>query len=355
MARVSFGTTHNVGGVNIPETADASHSRGLTVADVEAAAARIAGKARRTPTLSFASLDQLSNAQVYLKPENFQRTGSFKFRGAVNRVLQLSPSEREAGIVAFSSGNHGAAVSLAASMVGASATVVVPADGSKFKLDAIANYGGVLHFYDRSTEEPAAVARSIVESTGGVLVPPFDDYDVMAGQGTLALELFEDVADLDVVVVPIGGGGLIAGVGTVAKARRCRVVGVEPAGAADTHLSLRSGRRQPAGTPRSIADGLLTAIPGELTFPINKANLDEIVLVSEDDIIDAVRFCFERMKLVVEPSGAVGLAAVLSGAIGAGGSRIGVVVTGGNVSLSRLSELIGERSPVESGEPRAGT
>jgi len=314
------------------------------VADVEAAATRISGKARRTATLNFSSLDATSKAQVYVKLESFQRTGSFKFRGALNRVLQLTPAEREAGIVTFSSGNHGAAVALAASMVGASATVVIPADASKVKIAAIESYGGELHFYDRSTEEPATVAKSIVERTGGVLVPPFDDYDVIAGQGTLALELFEDVGDLDVVVAPIGGGGLIAGVGTVVKARGRRLVGVEPAGAADTYLSVANGKRQQAGTANSIADGLLTPIPGELTFPINQTNIDEIVLVSEDDILQAMQFCFERMKLVVEPSGAVGLAAILSGAVGAEAGQIGVVVTGGNVSLSRLFELIGERS-----------
>lgn len=321
-----------------------SPSPPLTMADVEAAAARIAGKAWRTPVLSFPSLDRATSARVYVKPESFQQTGSFKFRGALNRVLQLTRDERQAGIVTFSSGNHGAAVALAASMVGASATVVVPADASKVKVDAIAHYGGNLRLYDRGTEEPKAVARSIAETTGAVLVPPFDDYGVMAGQGTLALELFADVGELDVVVAPIGGGGLIAGVGTVVKANGCRLVGVEPEGAADTQLSLLSGKPQPASASRSIADGLLTAVPGDLTFPINQANLDEIVLVSDDEILEAMRFCFEEMKLVVEPSGAAALAAILSGHVGAEGGRIGVVVSGGNVSLARLFELIGERS-----------
>ena len=326
------------------ETAEVSPAARLTLADIEEAAIRISGKARRTATLNSYSLDRASNAQVYLKLESFQRTGSFKFRGALNRVLQLPPAQQQAGIVTFSSGNHGAAVALAASMVGASATVVIPADASKVKIAAIESYGAELHFYDRGTEEPAAIAKSIVANTGAVLVPPFDDYGVMAGQGTLALELFEDVGDLDFVVVPIGGGGLIAGVGTVVKAHGCRLVGVEPEGAADTHLSFVSGKRQPAGGAKSIADGLLTPIPGELTFPINQANLDEIVTVSDDDILSAMQFCFERMKLVVEPSGAVGLAAVLTGAVGADPGRMGVVVTGGNISLSRLFELIGERS-----------
>ncbi len=329
------------------DTAQSPHTPPLTLADVEEAAARISGEIRRTATLDFSSLDRATSAQVYVKLESFQRTGSFKFRGALNRVLQLSPAERRAGIVTFSSGNHGAAVALAASIVGASATVVVPADAAKVKIAAITAYGGELRFYDRSTEQPAELAKSIVDSTGAVLVPPFDDYAVMAGQGTVALELLEDVADLDVVVVPIGGGGLIAGIGTVVKAHGSRLVGVEPEGAADTHLSFLNGMRQAAGESRSIADGLLTPVPGELTFPINEANLDEIVLVSENDILDAMQFCFEQMKLVVEPSGAVGLAAILSGAIGVEGGRTGVVVTGGNVSLSRLFELIGERPPRE--------
>jgi threo-3-hydroxy-L-aspartate ammonia-lyase len=296
--------------------------------------------------LTSPALDDACGAHVLVKPENLQRSGSFKFRGALNRILQLTEEERRAGIVAFSSGNHGCAVALAASIVGATATIVVPDDAAAAKIRAIASYGGHLRTYDPDLDEPDLVAEAHVALTGASLVRPFDDYEVMAGQGTLALELFEDAGELDLLLVPVGGGGLAAGVGTVAKsvARSCKVLGVEPATADDTHRSFLAGERLKSDSNPTIADGLRTPVPGSLTFPINQANLDAVALVSEDEIVAAMRFCFETMKIVVEPSGAVCVAALLSGAVQTRGARVGLVVSGGNIDVQRFVQLTAGRT-----------
>jgi len=318
----------------------------LTMARIEAAADRTRAFVSRTGVLTSLPLDEACNSHVVLKPENFQRSGSFKYRGALNRILQLSEDERRAGIVAFSSGNHGAAVALAASIVGATATIVVPKHAATAKTRAIASFGGRIRPYDPEVDEPDLVADAYAARTGASLIPPFDDYEVMAGQGTLALELFEDVRELDVLLVPVGGGGLAAGVSTVAKslAPGCKVVGVEPELADDTHRSLLAGERLKSESNPTIADGLRTPVPGALTFPINQANLDAVVLVSEDDIVAAMRFCFETMKLVVEPSGAVCIAALLTGSVEVGGARVGVVISGGNIDVARFVELTADAS-----------
>ena len=330
----------------------------LTIARIRAAADRTRGVVNRTGVLTSPALDEVCGAHVLVKPENLQRSGSFKFRGALNRVLQLSEQERGAGIVAFSSGNHGAAVSLAASIVGTKATIVVPTNAAVSKTRAIAGFGGDIRPYDPEVEQPEQVAGAVAARTGASLIRPFDDYEVMAGQGTLALELFEDVRELDLLLVPVGGGGLAAGVGTVAKALapRCTVVGVEPALADDTHRSFYTGQRLSSerlatelvkpgpGPSLTIADGLRTPVPGALTFPINRANLAAVVLVGEEDIVAAMRFCFEAMKLVVEPSGAVCIAALLTGAVEARGTRVGVVISGGNIDVPRFVELTGDPS-----------
>jgi threonine dehydratase len=313
----------------------------LTIVRIEAAADRTRGLVCHTGVLTSLPLDEACNAHVLVKPENFQRSGSFKFRGALNRILQLTEEERRAGIVAFSSGNHGAAVALAASIVGATATIVVPKDAPTAKTRAIEGFGGKIRPYDPEVDEPDLVADAYVARTGASLVRPFDDYEVMAGQGTLALELFEDVGELDLLLVPVGGGGLAAGVSTVAKsvAASCKVVGVEPALADDTHRSLLTGRRLKSASNPTIADGLRTPVPGALTFPINQANLEAVVLVSEDEIVAAMRFCFETMKLVVEPSGAVCMAALLKGAVEVSGARVGLVISGGNIDIQRFVQL----------------
>ena len=314
---------------------------GLTLDRVRAAAARLGGVAHRTPVLSSTTLDQHSGGHVLLKAEPFQRSGSFKFRGAYSRLSLLDPAARAAGVVAFSSGNHGGAVALAAKLLGISAVIVVPANGSAAKLAAIEGYGAQLRPYDPETESREKVAAEIAAERSMTLIRPFDDYDVMAGQGTLGLELTEQVPDLDLVLLPVGGGGLAAGVATAVKGvlPQAAVVGVEPASASDTSQSMHSGQRVTIPEPDTIADGLRARQPGELTFAVNSRLLDDVVTVSEEGIIEAMRFCFSRLKVVVEPSGAVALAALLSGAVSAAG-RTGVVLSGGNIDPADFSALM---------------
>jgi threonine dehydratase len=316
----------------------------LTLDRVLAAAARLDGVAHHTPVLSSTLLNERCGGMVLLKAEPFQRSGSFKFRGAYNRLSVLDPAARSAGVVAFSSGNHGAAVALAARLLGVPAVVVVPANGSAAKLAAIEGYGAQLRRYDPATESREEVAAQIAAERSMTLVRPFDDYDVMAGQGTAGLELADQAPDLDLVVLPVGGGGLAAGVSTAVKGLlpRAAVIGVEPVIASDTSQSLRAGHRVSIPEPETIADGLRAREPGELTFAVNSRLLDDIVTVSEDDIIDAMRFCFTRLKIVVEPSGAVPLAALLSGAVRARGRTV-VVLSGGNIDPADFSALTGAR------------
>jgi threonine dehydratase len=314
---------------------------GLTLDRVRAAASRLDGVAHRTPLLTSSQLDQQCAAKVLLKAEPFQRSGSFKFRGAYNRLSLLGPEAREAGVVAFSSGNHGAAVALAARLLGIDAIVVVPATGSAAKLAAIEGYGARLRRYDPATESRAQVAQEIADEQGRSLIRPFDDFDIMAGQGTVGLELAEQVPDLQRVLVPVGGGGLAAGVSTALTGLipGVSVIGVEPATASDTSQSLRAGKRVSIAEPDTIADGLRAREPGELTFAVNSRLLDDVVTVTEEAIVDAMRFCFTRLKIVVEPSGAVPLAAVLSGIVAATG-RTAVVLSGGNIAPADFSALV---------------
>ncbi len=317
---------------------------GLNLNRVRAAAARLDGIAHRTPLLSSTTLDQRCGAEVLLKAEPFQRSGSFKFRGAYNRLSVLDPAARAAGVVAFSSGNHGAAVALAARLLGVKAIIVVPANGSAAKLAAIEGYGAQLRRYDPATESREEVAAEIAAERSMTLVRPFDDYDVMAGQGTAGLELVEQAPDLALVLLPVGGGGLAAGVSTAVKGLlpRAAVIGVEPIIASDTSQSLRAGRRVSIPEPETIADGLRARQPGELTFAVNSRLLDDMVTVSEDDIVAAMRFCFTRLKIVVEPSGAVPLAALLSGAVSPPGRTV-VVLSGGNIDPADFCALTAER------------
>ncbi len=314
----------------------------LTLEDIGAAAARLAGVAHRTPLLTSATLNTRCEGVVLLKAESFQRGGSFKFRGAFNRMSQLDPAQRAAGVVAYSSGNHGGAVALAARLLGIAAVVVVPATGSAAKLAAIESYGAELRRYDPVTERREEVAAAIAADRSLTVIRPFDDYAVMAGQGTVGLELAEDARDLDQVLVPVGGGGLIAGVATAVKGLqpRARVIGVEPAGGGDTSASFRAGYRVDIGEPSTIADGLRASQPGELTFPINARLLDDVVTVPDEAIIETMRFCFSFLKIVVEPSGAVALAALLAGVV-PGGGRTGVVLSGGNIAPADFADLLG--------------
>jgi threo-3-hydroxy-L-aspartate ammonia-lyase len=314
----------------------------VTFDDVVAAARRLAGVAHRTPVLTSRTLDQVTGGQVHLKAENLQRGGAFKFRGAYNRISAL-PSGT--GVATYSSGNHAQAVALAASLVGSSAVVVMPEDAPPEKVEATRGYGGEVVFYDRYRQDRAELGRTVAAERGLVLVPPYDDPMVMAGQGTAAMELLEEAGELDVLVVPVGGGGLIAGSATAAKAvaRAIRVIGVEPEAGDDTRRSLAEGRRVTIPVPRTIADGLQVSTPGELTFEVNRSLVDEVVTVSDLDIVEAMAFLFERMKVVVEPSGAVGVAAVLTAAVDASGLRVGVILSGGNVSARRFADLMAGR------------
>jgi threo-3-hydroxy-L-aspartate ammonia-lyase len=305
--------------------------------DVLAAAQRLAGVAHRTPVVTSRTLDGLVGATVYLKPENLQRGGAFKFRGAYNRIASLADLP---GVAAFSSGNHAQAVAIAAGLLGTTAVILMPEDAPAAKVEATRGYGAEVVTYDRWTQDREALGTALAEERGLVLVKPYDDPLVMAGQGTAALELIEDAGPLDALVVPVGGGGLMAGSATAAKALRpeTRVVGVEPEAGDDTRRSLAAGERIALEVPRTIADGLQATVPGELTFEVNRRLVDEIVTVTDAELVAAMRFAFDRLKLVLEPSGAAAIAALLAGKVEAAG-RVGAILSGGNVGVERFNEL----------------
>jgi threo-3-hydroxy-L-aspartate ammonia-lyase len=315
----------------------------IELGDVQAAARRLHGVAHRTPVLTSRTLDALAGASVHVKAECFQRGGAFKFRGAYTKISSVPGDERARGVLAYSSGNHAQAVALAARLLGTRATIVMPEDAPVAKVEATRGYGAEIVTYDRFSDDREELGARLAEERSLVLVKPYDDPLVMAGQGTVALELLVEVPDLDLLVTPVGGGGLIAGCATVAKTLHphLRVVGVEPEAGNDTARSLASGERVNVGVPRTIADGLQAAEPGELTFAVNRELVDEIVTVSDAEIVDAMAFLFDRMKLVVEPSGAVGIAALLNGRVR--GTAVGVVISGGNVGAQRFAELVGGR------------
>jgi threonine dehydratase len=315
----------------------------LTLDDVEAAAARLAGRIRRTPVLRSQSLDDAAGAAVFLKCENLQRAGSFKIRGALNKLLTLTPAERARGVVAFSSGNHAQGVALAARMLGTTAVICMPTDAPALKVEATRGYGAEIVFYDRLKDDREALGRRIAAESGRVLVPPYDDYAVMAGQGTAALELVEDAGPLDALATPVGGGGLMAGCSTAARGRQpeAAVIGVEADTANDTALSLQRGERVTIPPPPTIADGIRSPTPGALTFPVLRRRVDRIALVSDAEILAAVRFLALRARLVVEPTGATAVAAVLAGRLGLPrGARVGVVVSGGNIDPALLAAVV---------------
>lgn len=305
----------------------------------------------RTPVVTSRSFDEtLSEAyasarRVYFKCENLQRAGSFKIRGATNKILSLTEEERGRAVVAFSSGNHAQAVALAAREAGVRALLVMPQDAPQSKVAATRGYGAEIIFYDREREDREQVARDVAEREGSVLVPPYDDYLVMAGQGTCALELFEDVPELDCIVVPCSGGGLFAGVSTVAKALnpRARCFPVEPETADDTLQSFRKGERVEIPPPHTIADGLRVVKPGRLTFPILQRTAEDVLTVSEAEITAALRFILFRMKLLVEPSGAAAAGAVMAKKLPHDIKHIGVILSGGNIDPEALAQLLEAR------------
>jgi threo-3-hydroxy-L-aspartate ammonia-lyase len=314
----------------------------IELEDVERAAKRLRGVAHRTPVLTSRTLDERIAAQVHLKAECFQRGGAFKFRGAYNKISSLGEDALRRGVIAYSSGNHAQAVAIAAGLLGTRATIVMPKDAPAAKLDATRGYGGEVVLYDRWKESREEMGARMAEERGLELVRPYDDPLVMAGQGTAALELLEEAPELDLLLVPVSGGGLIAGSATAVKALRpkIRVVGVEPEAGDDTRRSLAAGERIRIDVPRTIADGLQAPEPGELTFEVNRRLVDEIVTVTDDEIVDAMTFLFDRLKLVAEPSGAVAVAGLLSGKVAARGAPTGVVISGGNVGAARFAELV---------------
>ncbi len=315
----------------------------VTLEDVREAAERLKGVAHRTPVVTSSTVDGRTGASVFVKCENFQRVGAFKFRGAFNAVSRLSPEQLRRGVVAYSSGNHAQAVALTARLLGSSAVIVMPVDTPASKRAAVEGYGAEVVTYDRYSEDRAVIAGVLAVERGLAVIPPYDHPQVIAGQGTAALELLEEVPDLDVLVTPVGGGGLIAGSAVAAKGvlPSIRVVGVEPEAGDDTKRSLEAGTRVTIPVPRTIADAMGATVPGEVTFPLNRRLVDEVVLVSDDELRDAMRFLFDRMKLVAEPTGASPVAALLAGRLPVPGLRVGVILSGGNVDATRFAELLG--------------
>jgi threonine dehydratase len=315
----------------------------VTFSDVEAATERLAGQAHRTPVVTSRTFDEITGCQAFFKCENLQRAGAFKFRGAYNAISQLSPEQRKRGVVTFSSGNHAQGLALAARVLNVPATVVMPSDAPQVKLEATRGYGAEIVLYDRLTGDREAIARQLGEERGLTVIPPFDHPHVIAGQGTAALELFQDVPDLDVLITPVGGGGLISGCATAAKAMRpgVRVVGVETEPANDAWQSLRTGSRVTIPVPDTIADGIRTTSLGVITFEIMRQLVDEIVLITDADVVEAMRFMLLRMKLLAEPTGAVPAAALMAHKVpGVEGKRVGVIVSGGNADPAILAQVL---------------
>lgn len=307
----------------------------ISFTDIQAAAGRTRALVHRTPVFTSRTFDAMAGASVFFKCENFQRGGAFKIRGASNFILSMSPGERPRGVITYSSGNHGQAVSIAAESLGIAATIVMPADAPASKLAATRAHGARIVTYNRATEDRESIALKMAGETGATIVPPYDHPWTIAGQGTAALELLDEVPDLDALVVPIGGGGLISGSSIAAHAIRpaIRVFGVEPEQGNDTLLSLRAGERVSVPMPETIADGLRSTKPGALTFPIIQKHVEDIALVSDAEIREAMRFLLTRMKMLVEPSGAASAAAILLRRPPAGFRRIGAILSGGNVDL----------------------
>ena len=312
-------------------------------ADVKAAAERLRGRAHRTPVLRSATADARSGASLFFKCENFQRMGAFKFRGAYNAIAKLEPARRRAGVIAFSSGNHAQAIALAARELEVRATIVMPSDAPAAKLAATREYGGEIVAYDRFSEDRESLTRRLAAERGLTLVPPYDHPDVIAGQGTAALELFEDVGALDALFVCLGGGGLLSGCALSASALApdCAVYGVEPEAGDDGRQSLRAGRIVTIDVPKTIADGAMTTHLGELTYPIIRQRVRDILTVTDEALVAAMRFFAERMKMIVEPTGCLAAAGAFASAPQWQGRRVGVIVSGGNVDLAAYARWIG--------------
>ena len=317
-----------------------------TVDDVRTARTRLAGVAHKTPVLTSRTANEIAGAMLFFKAENLQRTGAFKFRGAYNAIAALDASARKNGVVAFSSGNHAQALAHAAKLHGISATIVMPRDAPEIKVAATRGYGAEIVFYDRYSDDREEISRPLAAERGASLIPPYDHPDIIAGQGTAALELIEEVGEIDLLAVPLGGGGLLAGSALVARALSpgCAVIGVEPEAGNDGQQSLRSGDIVHIPVPKSIADGAVTTHVGHHNFPVLKRDVADIVTVSDAQLIETMRFFAERMKIIVEPTGCLAAAALLQGAVDCAGKRVGVLLSGGNIDLPTFSALLQRRA-----------
>ena len=314
----------------------------LTLQVIEEAAARIKGRVHQTPVLTSRTFNEHAGCEVFFKCENLQRAGAFKIRGATNKILSLTDEEKQRGVAAFSSGNHAQAVALASREAGVSAVIAMPADAPKAKVAATRAYGAEIVFYDRHKQDREAVAVEIAQRDSRVLVPPYDDFMILAGQATCGLEFIEECPDLDALLTPCSGGGLFAGVSTAAKAMKTRIrcFPVEPDTADDTRQSFLKGERVSIPPPPTIADGLRVQSPGTLTFPIIQQNAEDVLTVSDEEIVETIKFFLFRMKLLVEPSGAAAAAAVLHGRLPPDAKRVGVVLSGGNIDAGLLTEIL---------------
>ena len=321
----------------------------ITFADIQAAQQRLAGVAHRTPVLTSRTADARCGAQLFFKCENFQRMGAFKFRGAYNAVARLEPAQRAAGVVAYSSGNHAQAIALACRLLASHAVIVMPSDAPRTKVAATRGYGGEVVFYDRYREDREALGRQLAAERGLTLIPPYDHPDVMAGQGSAAAELIETVGPLDVLLAPLGGGGLLSGSAVAAHALSpgCTVIGVEPEAGDDGRQSLRAGHIVHIATPETLADGAQTLHLGQHTFAVIAARVSDIVTVSDAQLLEAMAWFAERMKLVLEPTGVLAAAAVFSGQLALAGKRVGVILSGGNVDLARYASLLATQPAAE--------
>lgn len=316
----------------------------MELSDLRQAYDRIKDNVVKTPVMTSTTIDSITGCQVYFKCENFQRVGAFKFRGALNTVSQLTEAERQKGVITHSSGNHAQALALAAKMQGVKATIVMPNNSPKVKVAATKGYGADVVFCDNSTESRAMVADELVKKHGYTLVHPYNDHRIIAGAGTAALELIEEVGSFDYVFAPVGGGGFVSGTAIATKGLcpDSKVIAVEPENADDAYRSFKTNKIFPSDYPNTIADGLRTQL-GELTFEVIKKHVDEIILVSEQEIVDAMRLFWERLKLVVEPSGAVSLAGLLKKSKNLSGLRVGVMISGGNIDLTDFFEMYSQK------------
>ena len=314
----------------------------LTYDDIEQAAARLAGAAHRTPVLTSRTADALAGAQLFFKCENFQRMGAFKFRGAFNAIARFDEAQRRAGVLTYSSGNHAQAIALSASIAGIRSAILMPHDAPLLKMQATRGYGGEVIVYDRYQENREEIGRRLAAERGMTLIPPYDHPDVICGQGTAAKELFEETGALDVLLVPLGGGGLLAGSALAASALApgCKVIGVEPEAGNDGQQSLRRGEIVHIAVPQTIADGAMVTHVGEHNFRVIRRLVDEIVTVTDAQLAATMQFFAERMKMIVEPTGCLAAAAALHGAYPAAGKRVGILISGGNVDLARFATLV---------------